>query len=194
MQPRAAGGVIDRRAIAYAMAKPEPSALVAAATSFDDELQTYTRLGELLLRAPLTTLKHVERANTTLEELAQSEQRLQEHAQLLIKAIAGAREVQEQLSKRVVDHAPALKARNARLHELLATLHELAAAVAALNQQVTTNGTAAHGDVPEAVRGLSTRADALAADARASEFDELADQAHALGQRLRALATKLQQR
>ena len=42
------------------MTKPDPSALVAAAIAFDAELATYARLGDLYLRAPTTTLKHLE--------------------------------------------------------------------------------------------------------------------------------------
>jgi chromosome segregation ATPase len=181
------------------MAKPEPSALVDAASAFDAELATYARLGELFLRSPLNTLKHVERANATLGELAQSEQRLQEAGQKLVVALTGARQRQEQLSKHIVDHAPALQARNGRLQQLMTALGQLAGDVSKLNQDVLQkNGdhdapSLADTDaVSAAVLALSTRAEELAASAREADFAELAEQAHALHQRLQAIAKKLQ--
>ena len=47
-------------------------------------------------------------------------------------------------------------------------------------------------DVSTKVLALSERADALANDCRAADFGELAEQAHALHQRLKAIGTKLQ--
>jgi DNA anti-recombination protein RmuC len=178
------------------MTKSDPSALVAAAAAFDDELATYARLGDLFLRAPTNTLKHLERANATLGELAQSEQRLAECGQRLIAALGGARLRQEQLSKQIIAHAPELQARNAKLNALMTALHALAEDVAKLNQgvldakqQPTAPGAA---DVSSAVLALSARAEQIAADARAAELPELAEQAHALHQRLQAIGNKLQ--
>ena len=177
------------------MTKPDPSALVAAAIAFDAELTTYARLGDLFLRAPTDTLKHLERANSTLGELAQSEQRLSECGQKLVAALGGARQQQEQLSKRIVDSAPALQVRNAKLGELMTTLHALAEDVAKLNQGVLDKQAqpAAAADVSSAVLALSERAELVAAAARDAEFPELAEQAHALHQRLQAIGKKLQQ-
>jgi hypothetical protein len=166
------------------MAKPESSPLVDVAGELDAELATYNRLGELFLRAPLDSVKHLERAKVTLDELAQSEQRLQETAQRLIGALTGVRQRQEELAKRVVEHAPALQARNVRLNELLALLHGVAEGVAAMNQDLQARDP---GQVGDDVLALSTRAEQLASEARGSDFPELADQAHSLQQRLRAI-------
>jgi HPt (histidine-containing phosphotransfer) domain-containing protein len=176
------------------MSKPEGSALVAAASDFDQELASYQRLGELFLRAPLNTVKHLERAKATLDELAGCEDRLQAAAQRLIGALGEARQRQESLAASVVGHAPALQGRNARLGELLAQMHSIAAEVAAINQNVTGSEPT---DVPEVaarVLALSTRAETLSGEARNADFEELADQAHALEQRLRAIAKKLERR
>jgi len=181
------------------MAKSD-SPLVAAAAAFDEELTVYGRLGELFLKTPLNTLKHLERANQTLGELADSEQRLQAAGKQLIEALSGARSKQEQLSQSVIDYAPTVQARNAKLRDLMATMGELAAAVATLNTSVAgKNGDSGAeaaapdpADVSTKVLEMSDRADALAGSCREADFAELADQAHALHQRLKAIGTKLQ--
>jgi hypothetical protein len=177
----------------------QDSPLVDAAAAFDAELAVYARLGDLFLKTPLTTLKHLERANQTLGEIADSEQRLQDAGKRLIEALSGARQRQEQLSADVVGHAPTVQARNARLRELMTTMTELAADVAKLNTLVTSqNGdqgtlpTADPGEVSTAALALSDRAEQLAGTAREAEFEELATQAHALHQRLKVIGTKLQ--
>ena len=48
------------------------------------------------------------------------------------------------------------------------------------------------GDVSAKVLALSERADQLATTCREADFEELAEQAHSLHQRLKAIGTKLQ--
>ncbi|CAN5304137.1 hypothetical protein BH11MYX1_BH11MYX1_15140 [soil metagenome] len=171
------------------MAKPDPTALTQAAAGFDEALATYQRLGELFLRSPLETLKHLERANSTLNELADAETRLQVSGQALISAIAGSRDQQQALAQQIVEHAPALTARNARLGELMAALHEIAGEVQKVNTEMASSGTQAH--MRTAMVALVERAEALTRAAREAEFPELAEQAHALAQRLQAITKKL---
>src|ERR1700679_1673502 len=118
------------------MPKPDASALAAAATEFDAELAVYGRLGDVFLKTPLTTLKHLERANRMLGEIGESETRLQQIAQRLIAALSSSRKHQEELSTAVIAHAPVLAARNAKLGELMTEMSALAAEVAELNAQV----------------------------------------------------------
>jgi hypothetical protein len=171
------------------MAKPDPSALTQAAVAFDDALATYQRLGELFLRSPMETLKHLERANSTLQELADAETRLQATGQVLIGAIAGSRDAQQALAQRILERAPALAVRNTRLGELMAALHEIASEVQKVNTEMASAGTQEH--MRTAMIALVERAEALTRAAREAEFPELADQAHALGQRLAAITKKL---
>jgi hypothetical protein len=173
--------------------------LIAAATEFDEELAAYARLGEVFLKTPLSSVKHLERANATLGEIAACEERLQQAGKRLIDALASARQHQEQLSSDVVAHAPAVQARNQRLKELMVEMGQLATEVAAVNAQViTSNGDSAQsskadpGEVSGAVLALSTRAEQFAVVARDADFEELAGQAHALHQRLKAIGMKLQ--
>jgi hypothetical protein len=181
------------------MAKSD-SLLVQAATQFDEELAIYARLGELFLKTPLTSLKHLERANQTLGEIADCEQRLSDAGKRLIEALTGARQKQEELSQSVIDYAPTVQARNTTLRELMAAMGELAGDVQSVNTLVLQkNGDQAAeaskpdpGDVSAKVLALSERAEKLAATCREADFEELADQAHSLHQRLKAIGTKLQ--
>lgn len=176
------------------------SPLVQAAAAFDEELAIYARLGELLLKTPLTSLKHLERANQTLGEIVDCEQRLSAAGRRLIEAVSATRQKQEQLSQSVVDHAPVVQARNTKLRELMTAMGQLAADVQTVNALVLQrNGDGEEaaaqpdpGDVSSKVLALSERADELAATCREAEFAELGEQAHALHQRLKAIGTKLQ--
>jgi hypothetical protein len=181
------------------MAKSD-SPLVQAATQFDEELAIYARLGELFLKTPLNTLKHLERANQTLGEIADCEQRLSDAGKRLIEALTGARQQQEQLSNNVVAYAPTVQARNTKLRELMAAMGALATDVQTVNAQVMQkNGDQQHegaqpdaGEVSGKVLALSERAEQLATTCREADFAELAEQAHSLHQRLKAIGTKLQ--
>jgi hypothetical protein len=164
------------------------SPLVAAAAAFDAELATYSRLGELFLKTPLNTLKHLERARETLQEISASETRLQEAGKQLITALGEARQRQEQLSASVIEHAPNVRGRSDVLANLMLSMGELAKDAASIKD-------AAAGDPAEIsakVMELSQRADDLATKCREADFAELGDQVHALHQRLKAVGQKLQ--
>ncbi|HTL32753.1 MAG TPA: hypothetical protein VL326_06500 [Kofleriaceae bacterium] len=175
------------------------SPLIDAATEFDEALAVYSRLGELFLKTPLTSIKHLERANQTLGELADCEQKLQDTGKKLIEALTAARQQQEKLSQEVIAQAPMLKERNGQLRDLMTQMGALATDVQNVNQLVQSkNGDQQQpaqgpdaGEVSTKVLELSQRAEALATSAREVDFAELAEQAHALHQRLKAIGTKL---
>jgi DNA anti-recombination protein RmuC len=180
----------------------DSSPLADAAAEFDKELAAYARLGKLFIETPLGSVKYLERANTTLDEIAQCEERLQLAGQTLVRALSSSRDQQEQLAKAVVAHVPALQARNERLKALMTEMGALAAEVAGLNDIIASkkeNGDASLGptqadalDVSQTVLGLSARAESLANTSRDAEFEEVATQAHSLHQRLQAIGKKLQ--
>ena len=189
------------------MAKPDTAAgqavaLADAAAGFDEALGAYSRLGELFLKTPLSSVKQLERANATLGEIAACEERLQAAGQRMVQALSAARTHQEQLATDVVAHVPVVQARNQRLNELMTELTAVAGEVGGLNHVITAhrdNGDASKPPTLEDVRDVSTtvlalaeRAERLAASAREAEFEELATQAHALNQRLLAIGKKLQ--
>jgi hypothetical protein len=180
----------------------DSSPLADAAANFDKELATYTRLGKLFIECPLSSVKYLERANVTLTEIAQCEERLQQAGQTLVRALSASRDQQEELAKAVVAHVPSLQARNQRLQELMTEMSAVAAEVAGLNDVIAVkkdNGDSTKGptpadarDVSETVLALSSRAEVLATSAREAEFEEVATQAHSLHQRLQAIGKKLQ--
>lgn len=172
------------------MAKQETSALVEAAAAFDEQLAAYARLGELFLKTPLGSVKHLERANSTLQDIAGCEERLQNAGKVLIAALTSARQQQEELAQAVIAHVPALQARNEALHTHMGELTGLAGEVGELNAKLQANE-ADGASVTDAVLSLSERAEALAKSAREAELDEVATQAHSLHQRLVAIAKKL---
>ncbi len=177
------------------------SPLVEAAAKFAEELESYSRLGDLFLKTPLSSVKHLERANQTLQDIAGCESRLQSAGQELARVLAAARQEQEALSKGVVEHVPAVQKRNERLRELMDELTSVAGEVGGLNAQIQQKGgngdatapptTADARDVSEIALALSARAESLAATAHEAEFEELATQAHSLHQRLQAIGKKL---
>lgn len=182
------------------MANQDSSPLSAAAAAFDAELATYARLGKLFLETPLSSVKHLERANNTLAEIAGCEERLQRAGQQLVQALGGARQGQEELAKQIVGHVPALQERNKQLQDLMTELGAVAGEVGGLNDLIapkSENGevkTPTQADalgVSQTVLALSTRAEQLANTARDAEFEELATQAHSLHQRLQAIGKKL---
>jgi chromosome segregation ATPase len=180
------------------MPKSEATPLLNAATEFDEALALYARLGQLFIKQQLSSVKHLERANQILGEIADCEQRLQEGGKALITALSAARATQEQLAAEVVEHAPQVQARNQRLKELMTEMGQLATDAAAVSAQVvqkpgeTEAAAPDPGAVSESVLALSARAEQLSATARDSEFEEVATQAHSLHQRLKAIAQKLQ--
>jgi hypothetical protein len=181
------------------VSKQDSSALVAAAAAFDTELSTYTRLGELFIKTPLDSVKHLERANATLADIAACEERLQAAGQNLVLALGTSRKAQEDLAKQVVAHVPTIQERNNQLKELMAELAAVAGEVGGLNAQITSRTTETDGQptvsdaqgLSAGILELSTRAERLAERAREAALEELATQAHALHQKLQAIGKKL---
>jgi uncharacterized protein (DUF3084 family) len=181
--------------------KPDESPLIDAATVFDSELATYSRLGELFIKTPLDSVKHLERANATLGDIAACEERLQTAGQRLVQALSAARQAQEELAKHVVAHVPVVQGRNKQLQDLMGELAAVATEVGKLNTQIgalKTNGdstappTAADAQgLSASVLDLSMRAERLANSARDAQLEELATQAHALHQKLLVIGKKL---
>jgi len=173
---------------------PKPtSPLTDAASAFDEVLGQYARLAELFLKTPLASVKHLERANATLTDLASCEEKLSRAGQVLLAALGDARARQETLSRDVIDHAPVLKGRNQELRDLMDEMGLVAGDVATLNTEVQGDRTEANvAEVSDKVAALSARAEGLAKRANEAQFEEVSTQAHALHQRLDAIAKKLQ--
>src|ERR1051325_5793599 len=136
------------------MAKQDAD-LAEAAAEFDRELAAYTRLGELFLTTPLSSVKQLERANGTLAEIAACEERLQAAGQRMVQALSASRARQEQLAKEVVAHVPMVQARNQRLNELMTELTAVAGEVGGINNALAgrrENGDSTRPPTPEDAR------------------------------------------
>src|SRR5437016_1842317 len=73
----------------------EPSPLVAAVKAFDDTLDRFAALTEVLCKRPLESRHALERASETLREIATCEEELQRAAQRLMAALGAARDTQQ---------------------------------------------------------------------------------------------------
>ncbi|HVV84010.1 MAG TPA: hypothetical protein VHE35_13135 [Kofleriaceae bacterium] len=165
------------------------SALAAAVVAFDEQLGEYERLAELLLRTPMGTVKHLERANQTIEEIAETERRLETTGRALAEALGQARDRQQALATQIVAHLPAVQERNEALRSVLGELQQLGEALREINAAAAAG--AAVREVEERVSALADRAEALSARARDGGFEDQASQAHALHQQMLAVVRKL---
>jgi hypothetical protein len=171
------------------------SPLVEAAQAFDDALDEHARASELFVRSPLSSTKHLDRANELVGEIAAAEERLRERGAALAEAVAAARDRQEKSAQQIVERLPALQERNEQLRVLLAEFAALGSEAGAVSAGTSAGGpptTAIARDLAAALAELAGRAEALSTRARTAGFDELANQVHSLHQRLLATSKKLQ--
>lgn len=168
--------------------KKHESALVDAALAFDEALQAHARATELFVRASLGSVKHIERANELLGEIAAAEEMLRERGATLGAAVAAARDQQQREAESVIARLPQLRERNEQLQQLLQAFQTLGGEAGAINAAAPSTTPA---ELAGAVAAMSDRAAALAVEARDQGFEELANQAHALHQKLAATARKL---
>lgn len=166
------------------------STLASAALAFDEQLQEYGRLAELLLRSSLASEKQLARANQTVEELGATEQRLEATGRALALAIGEARERQQALADQLVARLPAVQERNQQMRAVIDELSGLGKSLQGINDAVTGGGAAVR-DVEEQVAALADQALTLSGRANDDGFEELATQAHALHQQMLAVVRKL---
>ena len=177
-------------------AKRPPSPLVEATQAFDDALHDYTQLAEMFLRTPLAGAKQLERLNEILQEIAAAEQRLGAAGQTLAEKVSESRERQQALGQQMIDRLPLLKQRMEQLRDLHARFEALGEAAGGLNKDVAaasdSRDRAVRTELAGRMRALVERASELARDARALDFEELGNRAHALSQQLHSATRKLE--
>jgi hypothetical protein len=172
---------------------PGESPLIEAVQAFEAELTTYAQVSEAFQRAPLGSTKQLERANETLGQIAASEQRLGICGQRLAQAVADARDQQEKMARATLERVPAVKQRMEDLRGLLGQFEALGKEASGLNETAASlgkrsasaeNQTERARDLTNQMFTLSQRAQELATLARSTDFEELANRAHALHQQL----------
>lgn len=188
------------------MSKETNSPLVAAALAFDEELQRFARASETARRRSLVSKKDLEQAAESLKVAADAEQLLGARAQALLQALTAARDEQQSQSQAAQARATEVQERYgiyASLIERVKQIGEEAVSLTDVARQLTAKK---RDDAPlatdtELVTGLieierrlasvSDKAKLLAEEARGSDFEEIARDAHGLQQTLAATRNKI---
>jgi hypothetical protein len=179
----------------------ETSPLVEAAQAFDEALRQFGALAESVGRAALDSSEGLARAAGALQKVAACEEEMQQRAQALSAALAAARQAQETHAREIGTRALEVQARGEAYGALLQRLDGLGRDAVDLNTaaQKLAAGNKIDRQMPpetispmlsqlaelaERMEGVALAAEALAGDARAADFDDLARKTDALRQQL----------
>ena len=184
--------------------KQPPSALVAAATAVDAELQRFEEVSRLVQRTGLDSEKNLARAANRLQQAAETEERLGACVNALVSAIASARDRQIVQSQSVQRRALEIEARTKLRQEPLARhagigkeaaeLNGLMAELAAKSDGDAEKFTVASGlveQIEERMIRLADEADRLVKAAEADDCSDIAKPAESLRQLLLAAKRRL---
>jgi len=189
-----------------ASTKPVDSPLVASAEAFDGTLQRFAALAAGLRKGTLDSQKNLERAAETLKEVAACEEELQARAQALMAALGGARDAQQAQAEAVRVRALEIQARSEELARLMRGFEAIGKDAAALNasaqqlaarkrtpDEMVKDGELLAGldELQERMSAVLTAGEALAADARAADFDDLSRKVDSLRQQILAARNKI---
>lgn len=187
--------------------KSQPSELVSAAQSLDEQLRRFEALTEQLQEAPLTSEKHLERASRALKDLAELDEALRERVAGLVTAISTVRDRQQQQAEAVNARAQELQQRTEVFKDLLTRYGALGQNAGELNvkmqQFAALRGQASR--TPEQDAELTTvfqalqdqmlqvadEAQSLAQAADEKQFSDIGRQAESLRQQLLSARNKL---
>jgi hypothetical protein len=186
----------------------ETSPLVEAARAFDETLGRFGALADAVARAPLDSSDGLARAAAALQRVAACEEEIQQRAQALSAALTGARQTQEARAQEIGARALEVQRRGEAYAALLQRFEGLGRDAADLN--ITAQKLAAANKIdrqmpPEAIAPLlaqlaelgtrmeavAVAAEALAGDARAARFDDVAGKTDALRQQLLAARNRV---
>jgi hypothetical protein len=190
--------------MATGMAKSADQALdiMRCAEAVDRELRRLEELSRSARNIKLSSEKNVVRAARGLQQALEQQERLAEELRAFGQAMLGMQARQEAAMVPLQARAAEIQARMARHSEHMQRFGALGLkakdAVGAL-LELSSSGADAEGaegaalaiSADEQVRGLVDEARALADAAKADEFPEIAREAHALEQRVRAMRERL---
>jgi len=189
-----------------ARAKPADSPLIASADAFDETLKRFAALADGLRKGKLDSQRNLERAAESLKEVAACEEELQAHAQALMAALGGARDAQQSQAETVRLRALEIQARSEELARLMRGFEAIGKDAAALNataqqlaarkrtpDEMVKDGEFLAGldELQERMTAVLTAGETLAADARATDFDDLAAKVDSLRQQILAARNKI---
>jgi hypothetical protein len=182
------------------------SPLVAAAEAFESALRRFAALSESLRKGSLDSQRNLERAGEALKEIAGCEEDLQVHAQALMSALGKARDAQQTQAEGVRDRALDIQKRTEDYAALMRRFEVIGKDAAALN--TSAQGLAARKRTPdemikdgellagldelqERMTAVAGSGEALAADARTADFEDLSRKIDSLRQQILAARNKI---
>jgi hypothetical protein len=163
--------------------------LGAAAAALDAELRRFDQIAELLFRLKLDSEKNLDRATRTVQDAAQSEEKVAAAVRDLVASVARARERQEGQAKAVAERAREVGARREQLQTIVGRFAEMGAEASAINLILKEGGNL--GEAAERMEKIAGSAQALRDDAGNRDFGEAARQAESLRQQMLSARNKL---
>lgn len=179
-----------------------------AARAFDETLARFAALSQSVGRAALDSSEGLARAAGALQKVVACEEEMQQRAQALSAALAAARQAQEAHALEIASRAREVEERGQAYAALLQRLDELGRDAVDLNT-ATQNLAGANkidrqtppevlspllsqlAELAERMDRVAAAAEALASDARAVHFDELARKTDTLRQQLLSARNRL---
>jgi chromosome segregation ATPase len=177
------------------------SPLKAAVQALDDELDNFEALAQSAQRTPLTSERNLEKAATSINQAAESQQRVHGHIQALIDAISAARTKHDKTAEELVKTRDEVQARGERFQTQLgrfAALGKEAADISAFvrqlgelkgkpNGEVVSQLTEVQGRMAKVVEGAT----ALGKEAEAENMEDLGRQCDSLRQQVQSALNKV---
>ncbi len=182
------------------------SPLIAAAMAFDAELRRFARAAEAASKRELVSKRDLERAAEALKEAAEAEQELGPRAQALLQALTAARDEQQAQSESVRGRADEVQRRYQLYGGLMERVRQIGEEAMKLTEMARDVTGKKRDDQPlhenadvvmalvEIERRLARAAEdsrQVTEDARGTNFEEVARDAHALQQTLTATKNKI---
>ena len=177
------------------------SPLKAAVQALDDELERFEQLAHTTHKTPLTSERNLEKAATSINQAAESQQRVHGHIQALIDAISAARQKHDQTAEGLVKTRDLVQARGERFQTQLgrfAALGKEAADISAfvrelgeLKQKPNGEVVAKLAEVQERMTKVVEGATALGKEAEAEDMEDLGRQCDSLKQQVQSALNKV---
>jgi chromosome segregation ATPase len=183
----------------------DDSPMATAAAAFEDELRRLAALTADLVRTPLSSDKALLRAKKALTESSESQARLATRLQEVVAAIDGARLKQEACLKQLVEAAERVQGRAREFSVLVERFAALGQRAREVNDPVravvarkeegapVSEVLAGLREVLDRTETLVAEADALAKDARESDWPDVARETDSLKQQMQAARNRLLQ-
>jgi chromosome segregation ATPase len=186
--------------------KERESEFLQAALTVDRELVNFQGLVDATTREKLNSAKSLERAAASLQEVAQSEERLGVALKTMSSALTRAHQQQQEQAQRSNERAAVVSARSAEFQRLTEGYRTIGTAAVELNQLMSelvrkkkeSGGKPPDIAFPDEIQVLidrlsevATTATGIMEAARAADFEEVARQVDSIRQQLLSARNKL---